>query len=169
VNDERIAEIEQQANNAKEWVETYARAFPSTNLIYGIPPLALELLAELRTEREKNAEAGNVIAELREALADKRGRLVPIDDVLLLDVEAISRQRARGWVDFHPEDFCHQCGRRFHYWHAPDWYDVQDGALGIICPVCFIDNARATGNYPDGTVCWTLTPVSGSSVNKEKP
>ncbi len=32
--------------------------------------------------------------------------------------EEIVRQRQLGWPDFHPEDFCHRCGRRNPVWYA---------------------------------------------------
>jgi hypothetical protein len=61
----------------------------------------------------------------------------------------IVRQRQIGWRDFHPEDFCHICGRRNPVWFAPavDWDAVVDGHGGIFCPSCFTGlYAAATGN-----------------------
>lgn len=52
----------------------------------------------------------------------------------------IVRQRQLGWPDFHPEDFCHICGRRNSAtWTAPavDWNAVIDGHGGIFCPSCW--------------------------------
>lgn len=49
----------------------------------------------------------------------------------------IIRQRAIGWPDFHPEDFCHECGRRNPVWwvESEDWNRAGDH--NILCPPCF--------------------------------
>ena len=50
----------------------------------------------------------------------------------------IVRQRQIGWVDFHPEDFCHVCGHRNPCWSTGgDWDVVFPGHNGIVCPTCF--------------------------------
>jgi hypothetical protein len=57
--------------------------------------------------------------------------------------------RRNGWVDFHPEHFCHRCGNRNISWHVDSavWNRVmrpngEDGRWGeIICPTCFVDLA----------------------------
>jgi hypothetical protein len=62
----------------------------------------------------------------------------------------ITRQRALGWPDFHPEAYCHRCGQRNVYsWHAPDevWNQVLDPAA-IVCPQCFTELAREAGVEP---------------------
>ena len=69
----------------------------------------------------------------------------------------IVRQRRLGWPDFHPEDFCHICGRRNPVWSAPaaDWSEVHgDGHAGIYCPSCFaVLFAAAVGT---DRVCWSF-------------
>jgi len=52
--------------------------------------------------------------------------------------EEIVEQRKLGWPDFHPEDYCHQCGRQnVHSWHSPEWVQLTGSHAGILCPVCF--------------------------------
>ena len=65
-------------------------------------------------------------------------------DTVRVTPEEIVAQRAKGWPDFHPEDFCHRCGNRNCNWYAesPLWNEVMgDGrdeeASGIVCPTCF--------------------------------
>lgn len=58
-------------------------------------------------------------------------------------VEAITEQRAKGWPDFHPEDFCHRCGRRnIKAWFSPEWPALVGSHSGILCPQCFADHDR---------------------------
>lgn len=67
--------------------------------------------------------------------------------------EEILRQRAAGWPDFHPETFCHRCGRRnVTSWHADsEEWDVavagrERGVVDILCPSCFVAlHEQATG------------------------
>lgn len=64
-------------------------------------------------------------------------------------------QRANGWPDFHPEDFCHRCGRPNIVWHADSevWNSVMRSSgheapwlwNEIICPCCFAELAEACG------------------------
>ena len=65
----------------------------------------------------------------------------------------IIRQRSLGWPDFHPETFCHLCGRRnINWWtHGPEWLeatsDLPRKELEILCPVCFVnEHERVTGH-----------------------
>ncbi len=59
----------------------------------------------------------------------------------------IIAERANGWVNFHPEDFCHRCGQRnVHAWHIDSavWNSVVGGPVdseweGIVCPQCFTE------------------------------
>lgn len=58
--------------------------------------------------------------------------------------ETIVDQREKGWPDFHPEDFCHRCGRRNPNWWTTDvhaWTHAMSGRerrhLEIVCPSCF--------------------------------
>ena len=68
----------------------------------------------------------------------------------------IVRQRQSGWPDFHPEDFCHICGRRNPVWSAPaeDWTAVVDGHGGIFCPSCFAQLYEAATGVPNAL--WTF-------------
>lgn len=60
-------------------------------------------------------------------------------------------QRANGWPDFHPEDYCHRCGRPNISWHIdgdvwstvmrPEGHEAAYRWNEIICPVCFIELA----------------------------
>ena len=55
-----------------------------------------------------------------------------------IDPATIPAQRAAGWPDFHPEDYCHQCGRpNIRSWHAPEWVQLTGSDGNILCPVCF--------------------------------
>lgn len=49
----------------------------------------------------------------------------------------IARQRLSGWPDFHPETYCHECGRRNPSWFSPEWVEVIGSAGGVRCPTCF--------------------------------
>lgn len=64
----------------------------------------------------------------------------------------IVRQRQLGWPDFHPEDFCHICGRRNPVWSAPpaEWNALVDGHGGIFCPSCFAQMYESV----HGPQCW---------------
>lgn len=61
--------------------------------------------------------------------------------------EEIVRQRQLGWPDFHPEDFCHRCGRRNPVWYADAalWNEgtagrrEETGRDSVLCPSCFVD------------------------------
>lgn len=77
---------------------------------------------------------------------DHPGRYQSIDHA---DLDA---QRAKGWTDFHPEDFCHRCGHPNVSWYIDSltWNQVMRGgdewAWGawaeIICIPCFIELAE---------------------------
>lgn len=73
--------------------------------------------------------------------------------------EEILRQRAMGWPDFHPEDFCHRCGRRNAvWWVGGDLWKAavegrERGVVDILCPSCFTELFEARS----GTRCvWQL-------------
>ncbi len=80
-----------------------------------------------------------------------------------VSVAAIEAQRAAGWPDFHPEDFCHRCGHRNPIWHAEAqaWYDATgmtvpgDGG-GIMCPNCFTE--AYLNAHPGERVLFWVTP-----------
>jgi hypothetical protein len=55
-----------------------------------------------------------------------------------VSVAEIARQRSLGWPDFHPESYCHKCGRKnIRAWYSPEWPVLTGGHGGIWCPVCF--------------------------------
>lgn len=65
--------------------------------------------------------------------------------------QQIADQRASGWPDFHPEDFCHRCGQRNVSWYtaSEDFYKAK-AQLGdempgsdIICIACFVEALEA--------------------------
>lgn len=78
----------------------------------------------------------------------------------------ITEQRAKGWADWHPEDYCHRCGRRNPcWWVDSDRWNPAVHALGltytaILCPSCFVEgHEQATGM----TCAWYLTPDAARS------
>lgn len=71
-----------------------------------------------------------------------------MDAVTPADIE---EQRRLNWRDFHPEKYCHRCGRRnVHSWSAPSplWNAVLRDPVtggdrwGILCPPCFAELAE---------------------------
>lgn len=75
----------------------------------------------------------------------------------------IAEQRALGWPDIHPEDFCHRCGARNIDWFtdreswiaATSAWAAETGREGICCVTCFADMYReATGRNPT----WKVSP-----------
>lgn len=63
-------------------------------------------------------------------------------------------QRANGWPDFHPEDYCHRCGMPNICWGTPaevwnpvmrpEGHDTRTWLWNeIICPICFVQLAQA--------------------------
>jgi hypothetical protein len=79
--------------------------------------------------------------------------------------DEIDAQRASGWTDFHPEEYCHRCGgKNVWSWHVDsDRFNVAMGPPaehqwnGIICPGCFVElHEEATGLR----CSWTLTPYT---------
>ena len=80
-------------------------------------------------------------------------------------VSEIDKQRQKGWVDFHPEDFCHRCGvRNVKAWWIESlvWNAVMRGSSGkenekwqgIICPQCFTELFEDA--FPDPPPIWEL-------------
>ena len=53
--------------------------------------------------------------------------------------ERIEEERSLGWVNFHPEDFCHRCGRPNISWYvdSEEW-ELMDDVASILCPQCFV-------------------------------
>jgi hypothetical protein len=74
--------------------------------------------------------------------------------------EEIQRQRDLGWPDFHPEDFCHECGRpNVGSWSVDSdrWNAAVDRRTAILCPSCFVARwEHATGLRAH----WRLVPES---------
>lgn len=83
-----------------------------------------------------------------------------LDEDRTMTPEDIVEQREKGWVDFHPETYCHLCGgRNVWSWFAPngDWNTVREQIRAvtpseIICPPCFAEIYEAA--HPDELVIW---------------
>ena len=120
----------------------------------------------------------------RELLAEvDRLRSDPVRQAEGVTPEDIAAQRAKGWPDFHPEDFCHRCGRpNIQSWFvaSPLWNAAirnEDGTVRdgyppseIICPQCFTqaDEAMLGGGYRT----WELVPErvhGGAALSGEHP
>lgn len=80
-----------------------------------------------------------------------------------IDPALILAQRAAGWPDFHPEDYCHRCGVRNPRWFTDreTWLDAtsawaaQTGREGICCPLCLAEmHAEANGRE----IIWRFEP-----------
>ena len=89
-------------------------------------------------------------------------RSLPFDDYpgryLSVTAAEIVSQRALGWPDFHPEDFCHRCGAANVCWYTDSttWNDVMGDETrwnGILCIPCFI----ALTEDRVGGCAWRLT------------
>lgn len=72
----------------------------------------------------------------------------------------IEQQRQKGWPDFHPEDYCHDCGaRNLTSWYVDsDRFNLAMGSdRGIVCPQCFVTGwEQQTGLR----AVWRLVPES---------
>lgn len=87
-----------------------------------------------------------------------------VPQLRLMLLAAIDDQRARGWPDFHPEDYCHRCGGRNAPWHVDsDRFNAAMGLpsehrwQGIICTGCFVElHESATGMR----CSWQLVPAT---------
>lgn len=69
----------------------------------------------------------------------------------------IAAQRAAGWPEWHPEDYCHRCGGTNPPWvtDAHLW-TVGAGLYDILCITCWVDAYQAaTGE----TVCLRVVPL----------
>lgn len=88
----------------------------------------------------------------------------PVDNPPSVTLEQIAEQRAKGWPDFHPEDYCHRCGGRNCSWFVDsDRFNAAMGPFGehrwngIVCTGCFVAlHAEATGL----TATWELVPAT---------
>lgn len=112
-------------------------------------------------DRIKRLEA--VIASLRK---EREAESVPVSGVVAVDPDEVLRQRDLNWPDFHPERFCHRCGRRNINWYVESsfWNDAVAGpgrgVVSILCPVCFVEqHEAATGLH----IIWEVRadPKSG--------
>jgi hypothetical protein len=74
-------------------------------------------------------------------------------------LEEIEEQRVLGWPNFHPEDYCHQCGHlNIKSWSVDSnlWNVVmKDSPESIICPSCFVARWEAMGGP---LTTWKLVP-----------
>lgn len=78
-----------------------------------------------------------------------------------MDPAWINEQRAAGWPDMHPEDFCHRCGAANHMWFTSreTWltataaWAAETGREGICCIPCLIEMHEAATGKP---VVWRL-------------
>lgn len=75
-----------------------------------------------------------------------------------IDPAEIDEQRAKGWPDFHPETYCHKCGRTNPTW----WIDTAmwnqthgDDYVTVLCPSCF---TIAWEKQAGGRIIWELRP-----------
>ncbi len=63
-------------------------------------------------------------------------------------------QRAAGWPDIHPEDYCHRCGVEFEGWYTDreTWligtsaWAAETGREGICCITCFTEMYTAASD-----------------------
>jgi len=124
-----------------------------------------------------NERAADLLAEVDRLRSD------PVRQAEGVTPEDIAAQRAKGWPDFHPEDFCHRCGRpNIQSWFvaSPLWNAAirnEDGTVRdgyppseIICPQCFTqaDEAMLGGGYRT----WELVPErvhGGAALSGEHP
>lgn len=97
----------------------------------------------------------------RNAISDRRALWngQPNPHAVRADVtpEQIVEQRAKGWPNFHPEDFCHRCGRSNIVWftNSEFWNVAVPKVTEILCPQCFVTaHEDATGR----SHAWELIP-----------
>ncbi len=79
---------------------------------------------------------------------------VPVKDLRHVDIGALRAQQEKGWNDFHPEDFCYECGIKNPRWFTPEWTLVHPKSGGITCPICFMLSAAPLIDDP----MWLVTP-----------
>lgn len=91
------------------------------------------------------------------------GVMVYKPDKYRVDIKEIDYQRALGWPDFDPEDYCHRCGcRNCVWWTDSDRFNLALGAhgvdpdwAGIICIACFVELHKEKTNLK---TVWKLVP-----------
>lgn len=96
-----------------------------------------------------------------------------VDVPVAVTLDEIVEQRVKGWTDFHPEDYCHRCGRPNINWFVdsalwneairiPDnseiGYRIREGFPDseITCPQCFVKTYEAETST---CVVWELKAV----------
>lgn len=78
-----------------------------------------------------------------------------------VDRAVFERERAAGWPNMHPEDFCHLCGgRNVVWWVDSDRWNLavealDRGVLEILCPTCFVILWQESTGL---TATWRLVP-----------
>lgn len=91
----------------------------------------------------------------------------------VVDPEWIKAQRAAGWPDIHPEDYCHRCGSRNPNWwtDAPTWatataaWAAETGREGICCPDCLIlMHEAATGRSAQWQLVCVTAPAESEAT-----
>lgn len=115
------------------------------------------------------AEAERMVKEaVQAAMSERQKETVMVAEAENVDrmrgvtPEQIVAQRSLGWPDFHPEDFCHRCGRpNMHWWtDADEWVlatrNLERGVVAILCPSCFGELWAAESGLPMRH--WHITP-----------
>jgi len=102
-----------------------------------------------------------LVEGLHARLEAERDDVVPVEWVATLLPGALEAERANGWVNFHPERFCHNCGgRNITSWAttAAEWNRTDCGRIGggIVCPQCLTRKADAEVETPRGFRTWAL-------------
>jgi len=103
-------------------------------------------------------------------------RREPMTDAGTVTLGQIDEQRAKGWPDFHPEDYCHRCGHpnmcwfiSSEFWNPvmrPTWHATTTWRWNeIICPQCFAELAGERF----GTGIWQLVPFEITKDADDKP
>ena len=88
----------------------------------------------------------------------------------VVSLDYINEQRAAGWPDMHPEDYCHRCGdKNISWWIDPAVWNPIMRPNGpdapwlwneIICPQCFTEMFEK--RYPDAIWQLSLSPSRGA-------
>lgn len=133
----------------------------AVGLVVGPKPADDELEASYR-----------IVSELRDRLENERGRVVPVEYVRAIDTAGIASQGDH-WGDFHPENFCWECGHRNPIWFSPEWHWIHGGVNrgqgegGITCPNCFMleaDRCEQAG----GKLTWMVTPFKRDDAEERR-
>jgi hypothetical protein len=101
------------------------------------------------TEEVRRDYVWLVSSEARQQRAEKFDRMLAEVRGDSVTPQQIEEQRAKGWPDFHPETYCHRCGRRnVQSWTAPSnlWNEAVGSEGDIICPPC-LDQMSARSRH----------------------